>query len=181
MEPTALPAASDAGDRSFSRRSCASAKIIVGAEIDAVDRARAAAVAPAIAREAEIRLPCARAEIASWVFGHFDGWLDGRRKPRSRNSRSSSSRSGFGVVSSFSPTKMEFAPARKHSAAASRVSDRRPALRRTMEAGISKRAVAIVRARVRGSAGSASPSGVPGTLTSMLMGTLSGCGSRVAS
>ena len=51
--------------------------------------------------------------------------------------------SGFGVVSSLSPTKIEFAPAMKQSVMASRLSDRRPALSRTRDEGISVLAAAI--------------------------------------
>ena len=79
---------------------------------------------------------------------------------RSSNRRSSSA-SGFGVVSSRSPRKTELAPARKQSACASSDSDRRPALRRTIDAGIRMRAVAIVRTSSNGSSGGRSPSGVP--------------------
>ena len=56
---------------------------------------------------------------------------------------------------------MEFAPARKHKLTASRLKELRPALKRTIEAGMSRRAVAIVRARTRESTGSASARGVP--------------------
>ena len=165
-------------DRFSQPRIVRETEVIVGAEIDALHHPEAPELG--CRREGiEFRLQPAK-EIANWRFGHFLARSMARR-PRSRNSRSSSSRSGFGVVSSFSPTKMEFAPARKHSAAASRVRERRPALSRTIEAGISRRAVAIVRTSVSGSTGSASPSGVPATRTSMLMGTLSGCGSSVAS
>ena len=45
---------------------------------------------------------------------------------------SSSSTPGFGVVNSFSPTKMEFAPARKHRVTASGDSCFRPAASRTL-------------------------------------------------
>ena len=50
-------------------------------------------------------------------------------------SRSSSSTAGFGDVRSFSPEKMEFAPARKHSAWASPLRASRPADSRTRARG----------------------------------------------
>jgi len=93
----------------------------------------------------------------------------------------SSSGSGFGVVNSFSPIKSEFAPATKQSATASRESERRPALNRTIEAGMRIRAVAMVRTNTNGSTGSRFSSGVPATLTHALIGKLSGCGFNVES
>ena len=51
---------------------------------------------------------------------------------------------GFGVVSSFCPIKIELAPAMKQSAWASSERDSRPALNRTIDAGIKIRAVAII-------------------------------------
>jgi len=65
------------------------------------------------------------------------------------------------VVRSFSPVKMEFAPARKHSATASRESLWRPPERRTREAGIKIRAVAMARTMIIGSSSGAFASGVP--------------------
>ena len=82
----------------------------------------------------------------------------------------SSSGSGFGVVSNFSPMNSELAPATKHSATASRESALRPALSRTIEAGIRIRAVAIVRTKTSGSSASRCSSGVPATRTSALIG-----------
>ena len=49
--------------------------------------------------------------------------------------------------------KIELAPARKHSACASSDSDSRPALSRTIDAGIRMRAVAIMRTSSSGSSG----------------------------
>ena len=57
----------------------------------------------------------------------------------------------------------------------------RPADRRTRDAGIRMRAVAIIRTSSRPSTGARSASGVPSTGTSAFIGTLSGCGSRFAS
>ena len=55
------------------------------------------------------------------------------------------------MVKSFSPTKIELAPARKHNVTASGDSCLRPAANRTLEAGIKIRAVAIARTISRGS------------------------------
>ena len=107
------------------------------------------------------------------IAGYEAAGLHGSR-PRESSNKASSSGSGFGVVSNFSPIKSEFAPATKHNATASRDSERRPALRRTIAAGIRMRAVAIMRTKTSGSSGSRCPSGVPATLTSALIGTLSG-------
>ena len=78
------------------------------------------------------------------------------------------------MVRSFSPIKMEFAPARKLRAVHSRVSDFLPALSLTLEAGIKILAVAMVRTKMSGSSVSVWARGVPSTRTSKLMGTLSG-------
>ena len=55
------------------------------------------------------------------------------------------------------------------------------AARRTIDAGIRMRAVAMARTISSGSSAGTWASGVPSTRTSMLIGTLSGCGSSVAS
>src|SRR5947199_9588591 len=89
-------------------------------------------------------------------------WCNGLRSRSSINA-SSSLRAGFGTVNNFSPTKIEFAPAIKQRALASRLNDRRPALRRTRDAGMRIRAVAMVLTRINESKGSASPKGVPST------------------
>jgi len=47
--------------------------------------------------------------------------------------------------------------------------------------GIKMRVVAIMRTNSTGSTGGRSATGVPGVATSALIGTLSGCGSRLAS
>jgi len=57
----------------------------------------------------------------------------------------------------------------------------RPALSRTRARGIITRAVATMRTRSSGSTGGIFSSGVPGTRTSALIGTLSGWGSSFAS
>src|SRR6266436_5483860 len=98
--------------------------------------------------------------------------------PRFSRSCWSASGGGFGVVRSFSPVKMEFAPARKQSVTASDDISRRPAASRTREAGIRTRAVAMARTMTSGSSAFTSASGVPSFRTSMLTGTLSGCGLR---
>ena len=56
----------------------------------------------------------------------------------------SSSKAGLGVVSNLSPEKMELAPAIKHSACSAILISARPALNRTMAAGIIILAVAFV-------------------------------------
>ena len=61
------------------------------------------------------------------------------------NRAASSSCSGLGVVSSFPPTKMELAPARKHRACISALIVSRPADSRTMAFGQTIRATATVR------------------------------------
>ena len=65
------------------------------------------------------------------------------------------------MVRSFSPVKIELAPARKQSVTASCERPRRPAARRTRDAGIRMRAVAMARTMMSGSSSSAAPSGVP--------------------
>src|SRR5205807_8166462 len=82
---------------------------------------------------------------------------------------------GLPVVSSFSPKKMEFAPARMQRSCASSLICRRPAERRTFDAGRRMRAVAIIRTSSSVPSGGRSASGVPWTRTSMLTGTDSGC------
>ncbi|MCY1541772.1 hypothetical protein D9M68_774740 [compost metagenome] len=57
----------------------------------------------------------------------------------------------------------------------------RPADRRTWDFGIMMRATARVRMKSNGSTSFSSASGVPCTLTSMLIGTDSGCSGRFAS
>ena len=64
---------------------------------------------------------------------------------------------------------------------ASSESSVRPALRRTRERGIITRAAATMRTSSIPETGGRSASGVPGTRTRALMGTLSGCGSSAAS
>src|SRR5580693_6930514 len=81
------------------------------------------------------------------IHGKFSYRSGSGSSPREWSIAASSSGSGFGVVSSFSPMNRELAPATKHSATASRESAFRPALRRTIEAGIRIRAVAIVRTK----------------------------------
>ena len=83
-------------------------------------------------------------------------------------------------MSKVSPTKMELAPAKKHSACVSSLMAVRPAESRTCDFGIMMRASAIVRTNSIGSIGSASPSGVPSIGISMLIGTLSGGSGRLA-
>jgi hypothetical protein len=101
--------------------------------------------------------------------------------PAAFRSALSSSASGFGVVRSLSPKKIELAPAYIASTWASRVSSERPALSRTRARGIKMRAHATMRTRSSGSTGGRCSSGVPGARTKALMGTLSGWGSRFAS
>src|SRR5262249_24051196 len=76
-------------------------------------------------------------------------------RTKARNSSASSWANGFGAVSSFSPKKIEFAPARKHSTSHSRLSRSRPALRRTRAPGKARRVVAIRRTSSRESTGAA--------------------------
>ena len=57
----------------------------------------------------------------------------------------SSSKSGLAVVSSFSPVKIELAPAIKHNACSATDIRTRPADKRTRALGIVMRAVAIMR------------------------------------
>ncbi|CSI08606.1 Uncharacterised protein [Vibrio cholerae] len=66
------------------------------------------------------------------------------------------------------------APAIKHSACICSFIFSRPAERRTADFGIIMRATAIKRTKSKGSTSSTCSSGVPFTLTSMLIGTLSG-------
>ena len=68
----------------------------------------------------------------------------------------------------------------KHSACMLSGISCRPADRRTRLVGIVMRATAMVRTNSVQSSGSASASGVPGSRTSWLIGTDSGCGSRLA-
>ncbi len=89
--------------------------------------------------------------------------------------------SGLPVVSSFSPKKIEFAPAIMHSSCASSFICSRPAESRTIARGIRMRAQAIIRTISIGSTGRIRASGVPSTATSALIGTDSGCGSCNAS
>src|SRR5581483_6240394 len=55
--------------------------------------------------------------------------------PIARNRSSSASAAGLGAVSSFSPKKIELAPARKHNTCSSRLMRSRPALSRTRALG----------------------------------------------
>ena len=68
-------------------------------------------------------------------------------------SRKSASCSGFVIVSSLSPKKIEFAPAMKHNICASRLKPTRPADKRTRAVGITIRAVAHIRTISNGSIG----------------------------
>ena len=104
-------------------------------------------------------------------------------RPQAEGSKSlrSACMAGLGVVRSFSPKKIEFAPARKQRACNSSLIASRPAESRTNEAGIMIRATAMVRTNSSGSRGPASASGVPSTRTSILIGTLSGCSGKLAS
>src|SRR5882762_9644386 len=119
---------------------------------------------------------CSRSQIGEFGPDSFDGdtFMDGAftddawilqheiyfycsgsgSRPSAWSMAASSSGSGLGVVSSFSPMNKEFAPATKQSATASRESERRPALNRTIEAGMRMRAVAIVRTKTSGSSAS---------------------------
>jgi len=65
--------------------------------------------------------------------------------PKSSNIFWSSVNSLLGVVSSLSPVKMELAPAKKHMACSDWLNRTRPAERRTIDLGITIRAVAIIR------------------------------------
>ena len=91
------------------------------------------------------------------------------------------------VVSSLSPVKIELAPAMKHSACVLSGMLSRPADRRTMLSGIVIRATATVRTNSMSSilaedtSFNMSPSTVPATGTSALIGTDPGCTGRVAS
>ena len=80
------------------------------------------------------------------------------------------------MVSSLSPVKMEFAPARNITACSSGEKDIRPAERRTIDFGMITRAVAMVRA-ISKTVGAPPPViiGVPSMGTSALIGTDSGC------
>ena len=69
----------------------------------------------------------------------------------------------------------------KHSACTASPICWRPADSRTRALGIVMRATAITRTKSKGSMGSLSASGVPGTRTRLLIGTDSGYGSRLAS
>src|SRR5689334_9107606 len=66
-------------------------------------------------------------------------------RPSLANRAASAPPPAFGVVSSFSPVKIELAPARKHSACVLSDMLSRPADRRTMDLGIVMRATATVR------------------------------------
>src|SRR5205085_2601348 len=70
-----------------------------------------------------------------------------RFNPSSRSSFTSAVAAGFSAVSSLSPKKIEFAPAKKQSAWPSRVMRVRPAARRTRARGIAMRATATNRTR----------------------------------
>ncbi len=83
--------------------------------------------------------------------------------PRRAEQRLSLSSAGLPAVSSVSPTKIEFAPAKKQSACNSSLIDVRPAESRTIERGIMMRASAMVRTNSSGSMRlRALSSGVPG-------------------
>ena len=66
-------------------------------------------------------------------------------RPSIENIAMSSPKDGLGVVSNFSPAKMEFAPAIKQNACSEILISALPALRRTIVAGIRILAVAIMR------------------------------------
>src|SRR5262249_44657893 len=103
------------------------------------------------------------------------------RRPSFSSSAASLFGSGLGVVSSSSPTKIEWAPARKQSACPSSLMPVRPALRRITASGIRRRATATVRTTSLQSSGALPSSGVPAIGTSELIGTLSGGGESDAS
>src|SRR5450432_307010 len=91
----------------------------------------------------------------------------------------SSSKVGFGVVSSLLPAKIELAPAIKQKACSGIVISARPALSLTMDFGINILAVAIMRTISQISTFGLFSRGVPLIRTSALIGTLSGCSGRV--
>src|ERR1700722_8429032 len=82
-------------------------------------------------------------------------------KPSLRNRSMSLSFPGLPAVNRTSPTKMELAPAKKHSACISSLIAVRPADRRTYDFGIMILASAMVRTKSTGSIGVAFASGVP--------------------
>ena len=121
------------------------------------DRCRTAAAAsaagPAASRSRQAR---ADARVRGAIRRHAPAPAAPARSAACRACRTAARRAsspGFGVVSSRSPRNTELAPARKQSACASSVSDSRPALSRTIDAGIRMRAVAIVRTSSSGSSG----------------------------
>ena len=120
------------------------------------------------------------------VFGNCCKWNAGSpalklgrgRRFRVWKSSLSASTSGFGVVSSLSPAKMLFAPARKHRACSSVFIRTLPADRRTMAFGMMIRAVAIIRTISQTETRGCSARGVPSTGTRAFTGTDSGCSGR---
>src|SRR5437870_287293 len=76
-------------------------------------------------------------------------------RPSRWNSFRSASSSGLQAVSKVSPTKIEFAPAKKQSACISSVIAERPADRRTYDFGIMMRASATIRTNSMGAIGAA--------------------------
>src|SRR4051812_49382421 len=87
----------------------------------------------------------------------------------------SSSKEGFGVVSNFSPAKIELAPAIKHSACSTVLISVRPADNLTTVLGMMMRVVAIILTISQTDTRGWSASGVPLTGTKALIGTDSGC------
>lgn len=77
----------------------------------------------------------------------------------------------FGVVNNFSPTNIEFAPAKKQRAWSSSDIFSRPAAILTYDVGRRILASAIVRTKSKISISSEFSRGVPGILTSLLIGT----------
>mmetsp|Transcript_18011 Transcript_18011/g.32233 ORF Transcript_18011/g.32233 Transcript_18011/m.32233 type:complete len:234 (-) Transcript_18011:668-1369(-) len=101
--------------------------------------------------------------------------------PRFLNMRLSASSSGFGVVSSFSPAKIELAPDMNIMACSDSLKRARPAESLTFDCGMTIRVVAIMRHMSQASTGSSFSRGVPSTATSALIGTDSGGSSMFAS
>src|SRR5437588_2191979 len=148
------------------------AEVIVGGEINAVRPAQSA-VAPLVPERLQLGLPAFFERHGALV------WKAG--SPMARNRSASPSAEGLGAVSSLSPKKIELAPARKQRICSSRLILSRPALRRTRALGKAIRVVATRRTSSMESTGSAFSRGVPAMGTRLLIGMLSGDGSRWAS
>lgn len=91
-------------------------------------------------------------ETASWQLSASETFASSSWKlgalgvsPRTLNMSWSASKSLLGVVKSFSPVKMELAPARKHSACSGMEKRTLPADNLTIAFGMTIRAVAIIR------------------------------------